>query len=42
MQITAMSHEQVPLRNHHREALHDGSLSLAERKLSEEGIKKIK
>ena len=42
MQMAAINRKQVPLCVHHHKALHNNSLSLAERKLFEEGIKKIK
>ena len=42
LQMAAINRKQVPLCVHHHKALHNNSLSLAERKLFEESIKKIK
>ena len=42
MQMAAINRKQVPLCFHHHKVLHNGSLSLAERKLFEEGINKDK
>jgi group II intron reverse transcriptase/maturase len=42
MQMAAINRKQVPLCAYHHKALHSDSLSLTERKLFEEGIKKIK